>query len=89
MGGITGGIFHTKYDDINYQLEKYHNISKGIDVSYPLGIEGAIIYKNKAIINTAILLSYHRRDGEMHSNAESEFSFLKVESLIFCKSELK
>ena len=76
LGGITSGISQVKYDVINYQLEKFHNISNGINVSYPLGVEGAIIYKNKVIINTSFLLSHHRRDGRKHSHAESEFSFL-------------
>lgn len=74
MLGVTGGISKVRYDDINYQLERFHYLS-GIKYSNPYGLEGMVIYKNRMIFNTLALFSDNTREkgGKWHG----EISFLR------------
>lgn len=80
MGGYSGGVMNVGYDDINDQIEKYHNTS-GIKLSFPVGFDGTLIYGRLAL-NGSIMLGFNNRKWGNIAREQSELSFYRLSNSV-------
>lgn len=77
MVGVTGGVSELRYDAINRQLARHTYLGELKKEDHPYGLEGIVVYKNRMIFNTSVLL-FSKHTLERESTLKKEVSFQRL-----------